>query len=106
MAAKRAAMDAHGNTSTLHYSWSQADCPHWNATTQGLRKTEDIWLQVIVIAREEASRAPKTRLHLINNEQGSSIATERSKTMHIFFRADVTTSFPLNQFNDHGPRVF
>src|SRR5437660_3620785 len=94
-------MDTSGDTSAVHYSWSQANCPHWNATRQGLRKTEDIWLQVKVIAREEASRTPKTCLHLINNKQGSSIVTERSETMHIFFRGNVNASLPLHQFNDH-----
>src|SRR5579864_7199907 len=95
-------MDTLRYASALHHTWSQTNRTHRYTAGQRLCETKDIRLQVIVVACEEASRTPKTRLHLINNQQCSSFAAQRCKTMHILLRSDMHSSFALHQFNDHS----
>src|SRR5579864_6030808 len=94
-------MDTLRYASALHHTWSQTNRTHRYTAGQRLCETKDIRLQVIVVACEEASRAPKTRLHLINNQQCSSFTAQRCKSVHIFISSDMHSSFSLYQFNDH-----
>ena len=94
-------MDAPGNTPALHYARTQADRSHRNTTGQGFCEAENIRLQVIVVTGKERSRTPKARLHFINNQQDPAFTAQCCKTLHVFIRSHVNTSFPLHQFNDY-----
>src|SRR5258708_6367879 len=105
VATKAAAMNATGNMSTLHHARPQADRAHRYSTGNGLCQAENIRLQIIEIASKETSCAPKACLHLINNEQSSTFATERCKTSYIFLCSYMDTSLSLHQFNDYRCRL-
>src|SRR5258708_31632653 len=91
--------------STFHYTRTQADCTHRNPPRDRLCQAENIRLQIIVIASKETSCAPKACLHLINNEQSSTFATERCKTSYIFLCRYMDTSLSLHKLNDYRCRL-
>src|SRR6266700_4025653 len=95
-------MHAPRDTSTLHHSRSQANCAHWYAACQRLCQAKDVGLQVIVVTGKELTCAPEARLHLINNQQSPSLATERGQARHVLLRGYMYTSFSLYQFHDDG----
>src|SRR5258708_24920780 len=105
VATKAAAMNATGNMSTLHHACPQADRAHRYSAGNGLCQAENIRLQIIVIASKETSCTPKACLHLINNEQSSTFATDRCKTSYIFLCRYMDTSLSLHKLNDYRCRL-
>src|SRR5579863_7400887 len=55
-----------------------------------------------MLASEKASRAPKTSLHFVNDQQRAALVAEIGYTTYILLRGDMDAAFTLHQFEQHG----
>ena len=77
-----------------------------NAAAEGFAQNQAVWMNILVLARQQFARAPESGLNFVGNQQHVVFAAQFLCSFEVSRRRHDDATFTLNRFNEKRRCVF